>query len=576
MRRLRIGLAQINTTVGDFPGNTRRITKAIVDARSLGVDLVAFPELAICGYPPEDLVFKPQFIEENLRSLDMVAEQSTGLTVIIGFIDYDVDIFNAAAIIHDEKIAGIYHKIFLPNYGVFDENRYFQAGNECPTYIINGISVGVNVCEDIWYEFGPSTLQAYSGAEVIVNISASPYHAGKGGLRESMLSTRASDNAAILAFANLVGGQDELIFEGASMIFDENGRALVRGKQFEEDLIVFDLDVEAVSRFRKRNPIWRKQNQRELCKWQVKKTVISEEPATAPKPPLVLPQIEAHSLPGEIYNALILGTHDYVIKNGFKQVLIGLSGGIDSSLVATIAVDALGSSNVIGVAMPSKYSSQGSLDDAKLLAENLGIKLYNIPIDKTFQAYLKMLEEPFRKTDLDITEENLQARIRGNILMALSNKFGWLVLTTGNKSEMATGYSTLYGDMAGGFAVIKDVPKTMVYGLASYRNSIANREIIPSTVINKEPSAELRPEQKDSDTLPPYNLLDQILNAYVEQDKSIEQIINMGFAEEVVKQATRLVDGSEYKRRQSPPGVKITPKAFGRDRRLPITNWFKG
>jgi len=576
MRRLRIGLAQINSTVGDFSGNTKKIIKAIADARSLGVDLVTVPELAICGYPPEDLLFKPQFIEENLRSLDVVVEQSSSLTVIVGFADYQLDMFDAAAVIHDKKIVGIYHKIFLPNYGVFDENRHFQAGNECPVYVINGVGVGINICEDIWYEFGPATVQAYSGAEVIINISASPYHAGKGSLRESMLATRASDNVAIMAYNNLVGGQDELIFDGSSMILDENGRPVARGKQFEEDLIVADLDVEAVSRSRLHDPRWRKETQRKERQWQVKKMVISEESPSAPKPPLVSPQIEAHSLPGEIYNALILGTHDYVIKNGFEQVVIGLSGGIDSSLVAAIAVDALGSSNVIGVAMPSRYSSPGSLDDTKLLAHNLGIKLYTVPIDKAFQAYLEMLEEPFRKTKLDITEENLQARIRGNILMALSNKFGWLVLTTGNKSEIATGYSTLYGDMAGGFAIIKDVPKTMVYGLAGYRNSIAGRKIIPATVINKEPSAELRPEQKDSDTLPPYNLLDPILTAYVEHDKSVEQIINMGFAEEIVKQATRLVDGSEYKRRQAPPGIKITPKAFGRDRRLPITNRFKG
>ena len=577
MRRLRIGLAQINTTVGDFEGNTQKILKAIVEAKALGVDLLTFPELTICGYPPEDLLLKPQFIEENRRSLDKVVDGSSGLTIVVGFVDTEGDIYNAAAVIHDGKVAGVYHKIYLPNYGVFDENRYFQSGSECPVYIINGIGVGVNICEDAWYEAGPATAQAYSGAEVIVNLSASPYHFGKGNFRERMLGTRASDNVAIIAYNNLVGGQDELVFDGDSLVLDERGQLIARGKQFEEDLIVADLDVEAVFRRRLHDPRWRKVPLLlEEQQWRATKVVISEAPSAVSKPPLPSRQIRGRKFSGEVYDALVLGTHDYIVKNDFEKVLIGLSGGIDSSLVAAIAVDALESSNVVGVAMPSRYSSPASITDAELLARNLGIRLINIPIEPVLQAYLEVLAASFEGVEPDVAEENIQARIRGNILMALSNKFGWLVLTTGNKSEMATGYTTLYGDMAGGFAVIKDVSKTMVYELARYRNSLAGYEIIASAIIDKPPSAELKPDQRDSDTLPPYDQLDPVLTAYVEEDKSVEQIMAMGFDKEIVEQAAKLVDGSEYKRRQSPPGIKITPRAFGRDRRLPITNRFKG
>ena len=575
-RRLRIGMAQLNMTVGDFAGNRRKILKAIEEARALGVDMLTFPELAICGYPPEDLLFKPQFIAENLRSLEKVVEASSGISVVVGFVDAMEDIYNAAAIIHDGKLVGVYHKVFLPNYGVFDENRYFRAGNKCPVYVIDGINIGVSICEDIWYESGPATTQAYSGAEVIVNISASPYHFGKGNYRERMIATRAADDVAIFAFNNLVGGQDELVFDGNSLVLDEKGRLLARGKQFEEDLIIANLDVEAVFRMRLHDPRWRKELLLHEEQGQAEKIMISEAPPSTEKPPLPSRQVEIRGLPAEVYDALVLGTRDYVLKNDFKKVLIGLSGGIDSSLVATIAADALGKSNVVGVAMPSRYSSPGSLSDAELLAKNLGIKLLTIPIEKVFQAYLDMLVEAFKGTEPNVTEENIQARIRGNILMALSNKFGWLVLATGNKSEMATGYTTLYGDMAGGFAIIKDVPKTMAYELARYRNSLAGSELIPATVIDKPPSAELKPEQRDTDTLPPYELLDSVLTAYVEEDKSIKQIITMGVDEQIVRRAARLVDTSEYKRRQAPPGVKITPRAFGRDRRLPITNRFKG
>ncbi len=575
-RRLRIGMAQLNTTVGDFAGNRRKILKAIDEARSLGVDLITFPELAICGYPPEDLLFKPRFIAENLRSLEKVVEASSGISIVIGFVDAKEDIYNAAAIIHDGKLAGVYHKIFLPNYGVFDENRYFRAGNECPVYVIAGINVGINICEDIWYEAGPATTQAYSGAEVIINISASPYHFGKGSYRERMIATRAADCVAIFAFNNLVGGQDELVFDGNSLVLDEKGRLIASGKQFEEDLIITDLDVEAVFRMRLHDPRWRKELLLREEQGRAEKIMISGAPLSTEKPPLPTRHVQVRGLPAEVYDALVLGTRDYVLKNDFKKVLIGLSGGIDSSLVATIAVDALGKSNVVGVAMPSRYSSPGSLSDAELLAGNLGIRLLTIPIEKMFQAYLDMLAEAFKGTEPNVTEENIQARIRGNILMALSNKFGWLVLTTGNKSEMATGYTTLYGDMAGGFAVIKDVPKTMAYELTRYRNSLAGFELIPSTIIDKPPSAELKPEQEDTDNLPPYELLDPVLTAYVEEDKSIEQIIAAGIDRSVVSRAARLVDTSEYKRRQAPPGIKITPRAFGRDRRLPITNRFKG
>ena len=532
-RQLRVGIAQINTTVGDFSGNRRIILEAISEARASNVDLLTFPELAICGYPPEDLLFKPRFIAENLRALDKVVDASSGMSIIIGFIDAQGDIYDAAAIIHDGKLIDIYHKTFLPNYSVFDENRYFREGKECPVHVIAGTKIGVNICEDLWYAAGPANIQANSGAEVIVTISASPYHFGKRGIRERMIATRASDNIAIFVYNNLVGGQDELVFDGSSLIVDEKGRVIANGKQFEEDLIIADLDVESVFRTRLQESRWRKQAQLQGgLEYNGKTIVVSEAPLTISKQPLPTRDTQLQDLPGEIYDALVLGTHDYVLKNGFEKVLIGLSGGIDSSIVAAISVDALGSSNVVAVAMPSRYSSPGSVIDAELLAKNLGIKLLTIPVEKAFQAYMDMLAETFKGTGTGVAEENMQARIRGNILMALSNKFGWLVLTTGNKSEIATGYTTLYGDMAGGFAVIKDVPKTMVYKLTSYRNSLAGYDLIPSCIINKPPSAELRPEQKDSDSLPPYEQLDPILTAYVEENKSVEQIIAMGIDKE--------------------------------------------
>ena len=576
MRRLRIAMAQINTTVGDFDGNVKKILGAIDTARNLKADIVTLPELAVCAYPPEDLLFKPQFIQANLQSLQKIVEASQGITVVVGYVDSDGDIYNAAALISDGKLVGNYHKMYLPNYGVFDENRYFRAGSECPVYVINGIGIGINICEDIWYEAGPATVQAYAGAEVIINISASPYHAGKGESREKMIATRATDNVAIFAYNNLVGGQDELVFDGHSLLIDERGNMITRGKQFEEDFIVADLDIEAVFRARLHDPRWRKESPLiGKTGWQQTKTIVSQTPSNGPKPPLKPRHITALDPAAEVYQALVLGTRDYIHKNGFQKVVIGLSGGVDSAIVATIAVDALGKDNVIGISMPSRYSSTGSVTDTQKLTQNLGITLKTIPIEKPFQAYLDTLAESFAGVKPDIAEENLQARVRGNLLMALSNKFGWLVLTTGNKSEMATGYTTLYGDMAGGFAVIKDVPKTLVYKITKYRNALAGFDLIPAAIIEKPPSAELRPEQKDSDSLPVYEILDAILTAYVEDDKSVDQIVALGFDKAIVQKAAKLVDRSEYKRRQAPPGVKITSRAFGRDRRLPLTSLFK-
>ena len=576
MRRLRIAMAQINTTVGDFDGNVKKILGAVDNARTLKADIVTLPELAVCGYPPEDLLLKPQFIQANLHSIQKIVEASRGITVVVGFVDSDGDIYNAAALISDGKLIGTYHKMYLPNYGVFDENRYFRAGSECPVYVIQGIGIGINICEDIWYEAGPATVQAYAGAEVIINISASPYHRGKGESREKMIATRAADTVAIFAYNNLVGGQDELVFDGHSFIFDERGNLITRGKQFEEDFIVADLDIESVFQTRLHDPRWRKESPI-LAKtgFHETRTIVSPQISTGPLPIIKPRNVAALDPVGEVYQALVLGTRDYIHKNGFEKVVIGLSGGVDSAIVATIAVDALGKENVIGISMPSRYSSTGSVTDTKSLVKNLGIKLHTISIEKPFQAYLDTLTESFRGTKPDSTEENLQARVRGNILMALSNKFSWLVLTTGNKSEMATGYTTLYGDMAGGFAVIKDVPKTLVYKLTKYRNAQAGYDLIPAPIIDKAPSAELRPDQKDSDSLPPYEILDLILTAYVEEDKSVDQIVALGFDKATVQKTAKLVDRSEYKRRQAPPGVKITSRAFGRDRRLPLTNLFK-
>ncbi len=576
MHNIRFGIAQINSTVGDLSGNTRKIVEFIDRAKSLRVDLLTFPELAITGYPPEDLLLKPQFIKQNKESLDKIIEHSSGIAIVIGFVDSDADIYNAAAVLYNKNLVGVYHKFYLPNYGVFDENRYFQAGKECPVFTIYGIGIGITICEDIWYETGPATVQASAGARLLVNISASPYHAGKGLSRERMLATRAADNVAIVAYNNLVGGQDELVFDGNSVIFNEKGEPVARGRQFEEDLVVADLDMESVFRSQLHDPRRRKETpwvKKELER--ITKFEVSNEGPEVAKSPLPPRQVERLSEIAEIYQALVLGVRDYVRKNGFEKVVIGLSGGVDSSLVATIAADALGAENVIGVSMPSRYSSLGSKSDAEALARNLGIEFRVISIERAFSSYLETLAEPFKDAQPDSTEENVQARIRGNLLFALSNKFGWLVLACSNKSETAMGYTTLYGDMSGGLIPLKDVPKTMVYKLAQYRNRQAGKGVIPPAILTKPPSAELKPDQKDTDTLPPYDMLDPILKAYVEDDLAIDQIIAMGFDRETVLRVAKLVDRSEYKRRQAAPGIKITPRDFGRDRRLPITNRFR-
>jgi NAD+ synthase (glutamine-hydrolysing) len=576
MRTLRLGLAQINTTVGDLEGNAAKVLEYVERARAQGVDLVSFPELTITGYPPEDLLLRPQFIEDNVAALRRVVEGCRGITAVVGFVDNNEDIHNSAAIIHDGRLVDVYHKQLLPNYGVFDENRYFQTGGRSPVYVVAGVGVGVSVCEDIWYPGDPTRAQALAGAQVIININGSPYHMGKRRFREQMLATRASDYAVFVSYTNQVGGQDELVFDGASMVLSPWGELLARAAAFQEELLVCDLNLEEVFQTRLHDPRRRKERLAADPSDAASLIRISDEPLVKDKPPIercCAPPLEDE---GEVYQALVLGTGDYVRKNGFQKVVIGLSGGIDSSLTAVVAADALGSENVMGVAMPSRFSSEGSLQDARELAENLGIELLTIPIEEPFSAFLNILAEPFAGTEPGVTEENIQSRIRGTIIMSLSNKFGWLVLTTGNKSEMATGYATLYGDMVGGFAVIKDVPKTLVYRLSRYRNAQGPLPVIPPRVIEKEPSAELRPDQRDSDTLPPYDVLDPILEAYVEDDHSVEEIVAMGFDEALVKRVVTMVNRNEYKRRQAPPGVKITHRAFGRDRRLPIANRYQG
>ncbi|MDE3095564.1 MAG: NAD+ synthase [Chloroflexota bacterium] len=573
MRTLRAALAQIDTTVGDLAGNAAKIIEWTERARALGADLVAFPELAVTGYPPEDLVLRRSFVADNLRALDEVVAATRGIASIVGFVDMDGDIYNAAAIISDGRLVARYRKQFLPNYGVFDEDRYFQRGASSPVFVIAGVGVGVNICEDIWYPDGPTRQQAHAGAEVVVNINASPYHRAKGTFRENMIATRASDNVVVVCHVNATGAQDELVFDGHSLICDERGALLARGAQFREDLIVCDIDIEGVLQARLHDPRHRKARFDQQAAGGTPNVVVSEAPFVAEKPRISPPPLAPVLGPvAEVWDALVLGVRDYIAKTGFSTVLIGLSGGVDSSLVACIAADALEAGHVVGVSMPSRFSSEGSQSDAAALAERLGIRLMTVPIEPAFEASLVMLAEPFADTPFGVAEENLQARIRGNILMSLSNKFGWLVLTTGNKSEMATGYSTLYGDMAGGFAVIKDVPKTLVYELARYRNGLAGRDLIPQAVIDKPPSAELRPDQLDSDSLPPYDVLDPILEAYVEDDRGIEEIVAMGFDLPTVQRVVQMVDRNEYKRRQAPPGLKVTPRAFGRDRRLPIAN----
>ncbi len=572
---IRLALAQINTTVGDLSGNRDKIMEGLEKAREMEADLVAFPELAVTGYPPEDLLLKPDFVESAQEILINLAPATKGLLAVIGGLWVENDLYNGAAIFSDRQLITVYAKHFLPNYGVFDENRYFQMGQKNPVFRFQDGLLGVSICEDIWYPTGPPHFQAgIGGAQLLINISSSPYYLGKGRDRERMLATRAADDLSFLAYCNLVGGQDELIFDGQSMVFDPQGEVIARAGQFVEDFLIVDLDLKEAFRWRLFDP--RRRKQAEETGSDIQLIEIPKIPIPK-KSTLVSPKKTAPlSHEAEAYQALVLGTRDYCRKNGFSAVVVGLSGGIDSSLTAVVAADALSPDQVYGIAMPTRYSSSHSLEDAEELARNLGIHFLNIPIEPVFQAYLEILKPHFKNLPEDLTEENLQPRIRGTLLMGLSNKFGWLVLTTGNKSETGVGYSTLYGDTAGGFAVLKDVPKTLVYALSLYRNQIQEKEVIPKRVLDKPPSAELRPDQKDSDSLPPYELLDPILEAYVEESCSLDEIVQRGFEPEMAKKVIRMVDRNEYKRRQSPPGIKITSRAFGKDWRLPITNRYTG
>ena len=570
---IRIALAQINSTVGDLSGNTAKICSYIDKAKDLDVDLIAFPELAITGYPPEDLVFKNEFVQENMKCSSEVSHNTQGITAIFGFVELDNKLYNSAAVASEGKLKGTHKKIFLPNYGVFDEERYFESGNTCPVFTINGTKVGVNVCEDIWYPLGPTSVQRAAGAELIININGSPFHAGKRQDRESMLIERASAHGLFIAYVNQVGGQDELVFDGSSVVIDPEGKIISRGEPFEEDLVICDIDTTPLRQAREANTQDFFAEGLEDIGKPVHRYISDEIPQ--PKKPFLERAIHPVSSIEEVRKALVIGTRDYVNKSGFQKVLIALSGGIDSSLVAAIAAEALGPDNVVGVSMPSQFSSVGSETDAKDLAKNIGIRIESISIREIVASMELALRDQFHGTEWGVAEENIQSRIRGNLIMAMSNKFGWMVLTTGNKSEMAVGYATIYGDMAGGFSVIKDVPKLMVYDLCKHINGTSSSVVIPQSVMDKPPSAELRPDQKDTDSLPNYDILDPILEAYVERDSSFREIVADGFESETVANILTLVDRNEYKRRQSPPGVKITPRNFGRDRRMPVTNKFR-
>ena len=577
MRSCRIALAQLNTTVGDIDGNCERIRHGIAAAREAGAAIVAFPELAVTGYPPEDLVLRRSFCEESRKAAAALAPETAGIIAVAGFVDWHAgDPYNAAAVFVDGQWAHTYHKRRLPNYGVFDEERYFASGRAVPVYRAGDLTFGVSICEDIWFPGQPLTGMALGGAELCVNINASPYHRGRGAERARMLVTRATDNRIAIAYVNAVGGQDELVFDGGSMVVDAHGEVIATGSQFRDELVIVDVELDEAAQRRLHDPRRRAALRHGDSVEEVEQVDLGLAVDLTPRDEPSLPQAAPLPDEAEVWEALVLGTRDYLAKTGFTSAYIGLSGGIDSSVVAAIAVDALGSENVTGVSMPSRYSSDHSRSDAHELARNLGIELLTIPIEPAHAAMLEMLEEPFAGTEPGLAEENLQSRQRGNILMSLANKFRALVLTTGNKSEMATGYATLYGDMAGGFAVLKDVPKTLTYAIARWRNTAAGRPLIPQAVLDKPPSAELRPDQFDADSLPPYDVLDPILEAYVEGDKSGPEIVAMGFDEPTVRRILALVDRNEYKRRQSPPGVKITPRAFGRDRRLPIANRYTG
>ena len=572
MTVLRIALAQLNPTVGDLDGNLAKLIEAYDRAEDAGCDIVAFPELSTTGYPPEDLVLKPGFVDDNLERLHEFAFRTRRCAAVVGFVDQDRDLYNAAAVCVGGEVVGTYRKRLLPNNTVFDEQRYFTPGHDSDPlelYVIGGVKVGVSICEDIWSPSGPVATQAAAGAEVNVNINGSPYSIGKGARRERLLATRAADSHCAVVYVNQVGGQDELVFDGGSLVFDQQGELLGRGEQFVEQVMIVDVPVPPVYRKRLLDPRGRATSDLlplvEISSESIADDLVVETPVAEP--------LDADR---ELYDALVLGTGDYCRKNGFTDVVIGLSGGIDSSIIAAIAVDALGADHVHGVSMPSRYSSDHSKSDAQLLAEALGIDYRTISIEPAFSAYIEMLADSFQGREPGLTYENIQSRCRGQLLMALSNELGWMVLTTGNKSELAVGYFTIYGDSVGGYAVIKDVLKLEVYELCRYVNRAAGRDVIPPDVITKPPSAELRPDQRDDQSLPPYEVLDPILELYVEHDRTAQEIIELGHDADLVKRITRLVDIAEYKRRQSPPGVRVSGKAFGKDRRLPITHAYRG
>jgi len=587
---MRLALCQINATVGDIPGNVERIQAGMRAAGESEAELVLFPELALTGYPPEDLLLREHFLADAGEALGRLAAGTRGVVAVVGFPERADGVYNAAAVLADGEVRAIYRKLHLPNYGVFDEQRYFRAGSDTAVIEIGEHRVGLTVCEDLW-EPGPAQDEALAGAGLIVNISASPYHAGKGLEREEMFRQRARENSAAVAFCALVGGQDELVFDGRSCVIDHTGQTLARAAQFQEELLLCDLKLGA------RSPAGARRTGGVTPGARSEPTdllSVMPEPALEPASPLARALADPiEPVEAEVYSALMLGLSDYVNKNGFQQVVLGVSGGIDSALVACLAVDSLGSPRVNAAIMPSRFSSSATQEDARALCADLGISTHELPIESAMAAYTGILSTEFSGRPTDLTEENIQARIRGNLLMALSNKFGWLVLTTGNKSEMSVGYTTLYGDAAGGFAVIKDVPKTLVYRLGRWRNSPAGASPpialagsptvdrfrpapIPSTILERAPSAELRHAQRDEDSLPPYELLDRILYGYIELDQGREQLIAEGLPEAEVDQTIRLVDHAEYKRRQAPPGIKITTRAFGRDRRMPITNRYRG
>ena len=564
---MRIALAQVNPTVGDLSGNARLVIDGIDRAREAGADIVCFPELVITGYPPEDLVLKPSFVRDNLAQLDFIAKATQGICAVVGYVDQEGEIYNAAAFLHDGEVKAVYHKVFLPNYGVFDEKRYFVPGHRSPIIELEGVRIGMTVCEDCWFPAGPMAWEAYHGAQLLLNINGSPYHYGKREPREAMVAERAATYGAFVAWVNTVGGQDELVFDGNSVIFDARGSVLARAPSLVPDMLVCDIDLTRPVHH-DGEALRREADGAERLELEV--TAVTVEARPALKPPLAGRIVEPLEGAAEIYAAVVLATHDYMHKQGFQKVVIGMSGGVDSALTAAIACDALGPENVIGVRMASRHTSAESLEDAGLVAENLGMQLMDFSIEPPHRGFEEILRPVFEGTTSGVAEENIQPRIRSTILHALSNKFGYIVLSTGNKSELATGYGTLYGDIAGGYAVLKDITKTTVYELARYRNSLG--QAIPERVMTKPPSAELKPGQKDTDSLPPYDELDPILKGYIEDDLSPDELVAAGNRPETVARVIQLVDRTEYKRRQAPPGVKITPRAFGRDRRMPIVN----